>query len=792
MFDGGAVVPPTVVVHSRGTTTWLGEQMGRQEEQEAELLFEAEVLRVARALWAKDRPFQGSEMLEGAERDGIFVGPDVVAVVEATVSRRLDKAQKDGDKLKDACDRLSRQHPLKAVKGYFVTRNEPTAEQRQYIARLKSEVVACSFAQLRALLINSREYLNVREKYPFGSARNLATGETTELGKYIPIGLLEATKSGVAKSHRVKDLADRVAAGGTIVLLGDFGAGKSMTIREVHQQLRAAHLKDASKPFPVTLNLRDHQGQKDPDEAIRRHCQTIGFDDSTKLVRAWRAGEIHVLLDGFDEIATSGWLGQAPNLRTVRQRSVELIRKFVDQTPAVAGIFVTGRRHLFDSEREMLSALGLASRKPLVLTTDEFSEGQVAEYLKERGWSGALPEWLPPRPLLLGYLSASGSMDSVVGTKVTVGPAEGWDLLLTLICEREAKIELGLDGGTVRRVLERLATLARGRGDGLGPIRPDDLAGAFEQVCGYAPDEGSYVIIQRMPGLGVLDPVDGSRHFVDAALGDAARAGDVVRYVKSSGSEGVLGEIRGPMATMGELGIGVAEHQAAAERITGVHAASVASQLERLGASSAFVLDVARLAVQLGLSSRMASLTMEDLTIESMRFAEGEADLDSVTFRGCLINTLDLTEFDGSHTLPIFMNCMFEDVLGSGSPEALPKDHFVNCVFEAFDPSSKTTRGILAMPGLSNRQKVLLTILKKVYLQAGSGRRENGLLRGLDSKQKLLVPDTVSALVGQGLLVKGKSGTNVIYTSVRGNAPRVRRLLEAGLSSSDPLLSGAK
>lgn len=766
--------------------------MARPDNQEEELLFEQEVLRVARALFAKDKPFQGSVMLDGAERDGIFSGGDIIAVVEATVSRRVDKAQKDGEKLKQACEKYAKQQPLKAIKGYFVTREEPTADQRQCIDRLKAGLVACSFAQFRSLLINSREYLNVRELYPFGSARNLQTGESTDLDDYIPIGLIEAAQTGAPRLHTIEQLVDRASEGRATVLLGDFGAGKSMTTKEIHRRLAAKHLKSTGEPFPITLNLRDHQGQRDPDEALRRHCQTIGFDDSTRLVRAWRAGEVHVLLDGFDEIATTGWLGQAVNLRVIRQKSVELIRKFVDQTPASAGLFITGRRHLFDTTAEMKGALGLASRSPLILTTDEFSDDQVSDYLKARGWEGSLPNWLPPRPLLLGYLSTSGSIEKVVGGNVQLEAAEGWNALLDQICERESKIELGIDGTTVRKILERLSTIARGRGDGLGPILPADLAAAFEQVCGYAPDEGSYVIVQRMPGLGVLDPADGSRHFVDAALGDAARAGDVIRYIQSSGSDHGFEATQGSAVPMGTLGLDVAEYIAHQVGITSSSAIGMASRLEKQGTSSAFVLDAARLAMLLGPEQAFPAMNFEGLNIETMAFADVESDLGALHFKDCLISTLDLTEYDGDHSLPVFSKCIFGTVLGSGGTDALPREHFFDCSFEAFDPSSKTTRGILAMPGLSSRQKVLLSILKKIYLQAGGGRREGALLRGLDAKQKLLVPEVLAALISAGLVVRGKIGANVIYNGVRGMGPRARKMLETGTSSDDPLLANAR
>lgn len=761
------------------------------DQQEEERVFEEEVLRVARALWGKERPFQGSQMLDGAERDGVFVGHDVVALVEATVSRRLDKAKKDGDKLKSACDTFVKKYPMKAVKGYFVTRDEPTAEQRQYITRLNSGIAALSFAQLRGLLIDSREYLTVRSSYPFGSARNPLTGDVEDLGKYLPLGLLPMNADGRAKPLSVAEISSRTAAGQTTILLGDFGAGKSMTLREVHRTLAEAHLKDATKPFPISLNLRDHQGQRDPDEALRRHAQAVGFDGATQLVRAWRAGGVYLLLDGFDEIATSGWLGQAPTLKNVRYRSVELIRKFVDQTPPTVGLLVSGREHLFDSPTEMLSALGVNSRKPIILRTDEFSDAQVGDYLKQSGWEGNLPDWMPSRPLLLGYLAASGALSSLVSDD-PVGAAEGWDTLLERICEREAGIELGLDGSTVRRVLERLATIARTRGDGFGPLHRDDLAEGFKQVCGYEVDEGSYVIIQRMPGLGVVDPVDGSRHFVDADLGEAARAGDLVRIIQNPGLAEELGLDYMSLAPIGELGLDVAELEANREGMDASSAVNAAVQLERGGKHGAMVLDCVSLALKLGVKARIPSLQISELAVSQLRFGDSDADLGQLQFQQCVITTLDLTEFDGNHELPTFVDCAFGQVLGAGSPDSLPKDAFINCSYDSFDASTRTTRGIMAMPGLSDRQKVVLSILKKVYMQAGGGRREGAFARGLDPKQRGLVSDVLKELTSEGMLVRSKAGNYVIYAGVRGQASRARDMLSAGAAVTDSLLINMK
>src|SRR5262249_34533442 len=120
-----------------------------------------------------------------------------------------------------------------------------------------------------------------------------------------------------------------------VVLLGDFGAGKSATMREVYLQLATRFIAGKILQFPVLLNLRDHHGQTDPVEALERHARRVGFAPAEALVRAWRAGMVTLLLDGFDEIATAGWAGKTKRLQDLRYRSMELIRSFVRDTPAV-------------------------------------------------------------------------------------------------------------------------------------------------------------------------------------------------------------------------------------------------------------------------------------------------------------------------------------------------------------------------------------------------------------------------------------------------------------------------
>ena len=111
-------------------------------------------------------------------------------------------------------------------------------------------------------------------------------------------------------------------------------------------------------------------------------------------------------------------------------------------------------------------------------------------------------------------------------------PATGWDTLLELISNREAEIEAGIDGTAVRRIIETLATKIRTKSDGISSLSREEILSAFSKVCGFEPDDRGMVLLQRLPGLGATKDENGDRDFIDADFADAARAGDIVRFIE--------------------------------------------------------------------------------------------------------------------------------------------------------------------------------------------------------------------------------------------------------------------
>lgn len=367
----------------------------RDEQQH----FENEVRRIARQLWP-GAEYCGARIIDGRERDGYFETEDCLHLIEATVSRGKDKAQQDIKKMVGLAKKIQPQFQHKAVKCWFITKQEPTADQREVAKQHHSLVNALSFQQFQSKLIDAASYLNLRDNYPFGSVRDPDTGNPQTNIEYVPLDLLQFD---MQKVWSVSEIRNAILDGKRFVILGDYGAGKSMTLRELYRNLRAAYLKQQTTRFPIYLNLRDHHGQTNPAEVIERHARNIGFPNPSHLVRAWRAGYALLIIDGFDEVATLGIQGIWKRLHDTRYRAMQAARELIRDQPIGGGLVIAGRAHFFDSEKERRLALGL-SYSVIELTLNEFSDEQIQKYLVKSGLRGIVPNWMPSRPLLVGYL----------------------------------------------------------------------------------------------------------------------------------------------------------------------------------------------------------------------------------------------------------------------------------------------------------------------------------------------------------------------------------------------------
>ena len=749
--------------------------MGKEEKA-----FEDSVRKVASELWPSAIG-GGAVILENKERDGYYATEECIHIIECTTSRTKAKAVEDCRKLSSQISIHEKKRITQAVKGWFITKDEPTAEQRSAAQSARPPITAVSLREFRAQLVNVIKYLDLRRNCPFGSVRNPEDDSLDDRNNYVQIDACD--EFGTLWSPHT--LADSLIEGNSFVATGDYGIGKSTLMREVFFTLCKRYDKSHTITFPILLNLREHHGQTSAVEALERHARSIGYESPHHLVRAWRAGYVILLLDGFDELGRAGIVGKAKKLKTIRFEAMELIRAFIQNHPNDTGFAVTGRGNFFDSGKELLEVLGIARKPNLTrLMLNDFNDEQVGAYLKKRGWNEQIPAWFPSRPVLLGYLAVRGMLPAGAAE---LDPAAGWDTLLDRISEREARMEIGVDSPTVRRIIERLATRARCGQDGLGSLSQSVLEEVFHQECGYEPDEQGVKFLQRLAPLGSENAEDGTRRFVDRDLVDAARAADVFEFIRAPHTTDISDPARW-QCTLESVGAGVCSRRCEQSKLSNKQLCASFQYAGGRENWSFLTADIYQVMSLLRIPFNSPGIEISEVSISRLSIDNELCLQSNITFRDCLIQELEVGSTDDSASLPRFAACCIGVVDGRVSSKDLPAGVFdVHCTFDSFGLSTGTTSAI-AGSEFSSRVQVALTILRKLYLQAGAGRRLSALQRGLDQNLRRSVPDVLRTLRAEGLAIRNPASNEEVWLPVRNQTARIHQIISAPHSSKDPLL----
>lgn len=732
-------------------------------------------------------------MLDGRERDGIFETEESINFIEATTSMNSGKAKEDTRKIFKSIVEHNKSGTLKFAQGWFITKSEPTAEQRKQVSEHgKGQVRALSFEQFQQSLIDVRGYISARENHIFGSVKGFKDDSNRPEIPFIEIGLSRLSDGTL---FNIESIESDLQSGRKFAIVGQYGAGKSMLLREIFLKIKERYLSKKSIKFPIYINLREHSGQKDPIEILERHARSLGFENPASIIRAWRAGFCTLLIDGFDEIATFGVQGSWKKLKELRIKSLEGVRKLIKESTN-SGIVVTGRSHYFENENEIISALGL--REPEILAIDEFSPEQVTEFLANfpNNHLHHLPEWLPTRPLLLGYLASKGLLDKFSSKENhIIDVVTGWDYLLDRIYSREEFIETNLDGTTLRRILERAATLARSTEDGLGPITRQQLFSIFTEICGYEPDEQGVLAIQRLPGLGLYRAEDESRCFIDRELADVCAGSELLRFLENPYAIAAdslwVESMNACDRPISRVGADFAINKIPPENLRGVinQAASFLNARDDIMCVKGDITVILN-SNEINLDSNI-SIDGMNYGNTTLIFDNNSGDLSKLSFSNCLFEEIQISPECKQEHMPYFDTSLIERIIGRTSIEDLPRNKFSkSCEFISFD-SVKTSEAIRAST-FGTVERVMLVTLRKLFIQSITGRLESALYRGLDVEERRAVPDVLRILTKHSLIKAGPRRDGVIWMPNRKEIPRVRRIISAPTESRDQIITEAR
>ena len=109
--------------------------------------FEKEVRRIASLLWPTAAAGSGSAMIDGREHDGVYETEECVHLLECTISRQKYKAEEDTKKMSTVAEKLRKTKRDKAIKCWFITKDDVTADQRTVCQIARASTTTLSFHQ---------------------------------------------------------------------------------------------------------------------------------------------------------------------------------------------------------------------------------------------------------------------------------------------------------------------------------------------------------------------------------------------------------------------------------------------------------------------------------------------------------------------------------------------------------------------------------------------------------------------------------------------------------------------
>ena len=737
--------------------------------------FEVHIRKLGRLKWAGTTG--ASEVIGGSQIDAVFRMIECTHLVEITVERTMEKVRADMNKLVAARRSEEDSTDSYTVACWMVMLAQPTPDQKT-LAR-SSRVQLLSLDEFRDPLLGHTEYVHLRSRYPFGSISDPAGKSSPDKIVRIPTPI--ASRPG-CKDITLEQLIQKLLAGNVIILLGDFGAGKSISSREAYFEIDRQMESSPSVPFPVAVNLRDMWGAETADEVFLRHARQIGSSHGLDLLKAWMDGFVCLILDGFDEVAPQPWATHDISLSLVRRKAVSAIRDLLGKRPAKTGMLVTGRANYFSSDEQLCEALDVRRDQVSIYELRELTNDEAKAFLPPQQRNAVIAEWMPRRPLLLSYLVGAGFLDTVssVATEQDVGSA--WHKIINMVCEREAKISKSLTASSIVLILARLACVLRTREELLGPLSDLDLEATFRAVTSHQPDQDSWAILQRLPGVTFrANAGTGSgdqKWLVDEEWADAlAGVGLAHMTIDPNFLPIEKGTVRYPLRSLGKMvaEAAIVEHSTPTNEIV-----RFAHEHTRMGADPTLIADMVLVAASIGKGNTdFGGLVVKDAHIDVLDF--GETLGRNVTFRQCFINVL---EIGGTPPDQVELReCVIETANGVAKPEDLP-DWIINCEVE--DYSVPRTNSDVMRSNLPEKIKMAVVVLRKTYLQPGRGRQMSALQRGVQTSRHNMITEIVVAFEKRGYVRTRKdSSNNMIVHAVRERTSEVHSLLSSPIVPLD-------
>ena len=726
---------------------------------------------LASIIW--ERPVT-PQRISGVNFDAVAkISEEEIILIEVTEEYNLENIRSDIAKIQPIKFNFLQQGIL--AKAFIILNKEPTPGMADL--GKDSRITVLSINEFSKMAFDFQAYATIRNRLAFGSAINPTTGDPDNNG-YIPVDYID---DNGRKKYLAKDIAEKLSKGEKIILLGEYGTGKSRCTKETFSEI-VKNVSSGGK-FSISINLREHWGAATSVEIVAGHLKRIGLSGATdRTMQLLASGHVILILDGFDEVGSQTFGANQSRKASIRKDALQGVRELIRSCPA--GVLVTGRPHYFNSNKEMYESLGISTKQHqnLVLTcATEFDITQAQAYLSSIGITTTAPKWLPRKPLIFLVLAEIEKIEVEKILSSNLGEVGFWGQFVDTVCEREAKIHTSIDPASVRDVLANLARRTRSSDRELGRLTPKDINQAYEDATGDAPDESGQLMLSRLCTLGRIEPESPDRQFVDSYIAQLLFAENLANDISARDFE-VLNETW--RQALKEIGIyflaqWIDIYHLRPDAILMIEREASPKNTQALAELVAAIsliegdtLDLNNIHIQ---DTEVSILSLGNIEMKGIKFTESM--FGKVSFESCKISDTSNFKIEKSD---------INIATGLTSQNGLP-----NWIFDTKIqlPQSASNAARIKSSNLPPSQKLLLSIIQKIFFQRGGGRKESSLYKGGFGQQfdRNIIDKILSILVNDGYVDKSKDTSGFIYNPKREYTPKMRAIKDQLSLSKDPL-----
>lgn len=235
-------------------------------------------------------------------------------IIEITENNALDKIRSDITKIQTVRMQMMTKNIM--IRPFIVCDFPPTQGMKD--AGKENYIEVISFTDFKKMFFDFPTYKNIRSNKQFGSAVDPITGESDQ-SAYAPVGYELINGQEIS----AENIAQRIIKNEKIILLGDYGTGKSRCFMEVYRIL--SNTAEDTLLYPIAIDLKETWGLENSVEIIRRHFSHLGIgeDSTNNVIKAFNGKRLCFLLDGFDEIGSRPWSEDKKTLELLRKHALQ-------------------------------------------------------------------------------------------------------------------------------------------------------------------------------------------------------------------------------------------------------------------------------------------------------------------------------------------------------------------------------------------------------------------------------------------------------------------------------------